>query len=116
MYTFVWRHYFIFSSADCEVIDPDRRKNTHQPTKHEQQEARKAEIIARTQQGETAEQIAAAFAAQGELYRAKAKKLFGCLQVSIRHRVFEEHIDSTTNLLVCSRIFTVLLGTYADWL
>lgn len=57
----------IFSSADSEPLDPDRRKNTQQPTKHEQQEARKAEIIARTQQGETAEQIAAAFAAQGEL-------------------------------------------------
>lgn len=46
---------------------PGRRRAAppQQPSKHGLQEARKADIIARTQRGETAEQIADAFAAQG---------------------------------------------------
>ncbi|KAL9536028.1 hypothetical protein SMMN14_01124 [Sphaerulina musiva] len=46
---------------------PGRRRAAppQQPSKHGLQEARKADIIARTQRGETAEQISDAFAAQG---------------------------------------------------
>ncbi|KAI5369368.1 hypothetical protein Slin15195_G002450 [Septoria linicola] len=43
---------------------PNRKRTSTEPTKHEQQSTRKAEIIARSERGETAEQIAAAFQAK----------------------------------------------------
>jgi hypothetical protein len=45
--------------------DPNRKRTATKPTKHQAQDARKAEITARTERGESAEQIAAALQAQG---------------------------------------------------
>ncbi|PPJ59665.1 hypothetical protein CBER1_01210 [Cercospora berteroae] len=49
---------------------PNRKRFSTGPTKHEQQEARKAEILSRHERGETAEQIAAALQAQGAELRS----------------------------------------------
>ncbi|KAM3419337.1 hypothetical protein BST61_g5270 [Cercospora zeina] len=49
---------------------PGRKRYSTGPTKHEQQESRKAEIVSRHERGETAEQIAAALQAQGAELRS----------------------------------------------
>ncbi|KAF2208830.1 hypothetical protein CERZMDRAFT_101040 [Cercospora zeae-maydis SCOH1-5] len=49
---------------------PGRKRYSAGPTKHEQQESRKAEIVSRHERGETAEQIAAALQSQGAELRS----------------------------------------------